>query len=169
MTGPEKPGDIGDPVADSIRREQNMDARPSADEVEQEHRAYLKREGCHVCGEDDPDVLEIEHRARPSCPAVQTPPNAPPQRVVCEDHAVGAKQWRWNHITDRAEGRDAVAVAVYECGSVEFVEEPEGREDEVPPMYRERPKAPIRCECGEGLGSVKERREDGEYGDGGGE
>lgn len=33
MSGPTKPGDFGDPVADSIRREQQQDAAPHPDSV----------------------------------------------------------------------------------------------------------------------------------------
>lgn len=33
MNGPTKPGDFGDPVADSIRREQQQDAAPHPDDV----------------------------------------------------------------------------------------------------------------------------------------
>lgn len=45
MNGPTKPGDFGDPVADSIRREQQQDAAPHPDEIrepsDEEQRQFL--------------------------------------------------------------------------------------------------------------------------------
>ena len=49
MNGPEKPGDIGDPVADNIRNEGMADGVPGA--AEREELAREAKE-CDECGEE---------------------------------------------------------------------------------------------------------------------
>lgn len=158
MNGPEKPGDVGDPVADAIRREQQLDAMPAPEQVRREHREMLAERGCHACGEDDPDELELEMKSHSDCPAEQTPPGPPLDRVVCEDHAVGGDEWRRRDITERLEDSDVcVAVAWYDCGGIQFITEPEPEHppEAVPPEHREQASADIRCKCGAGLDTVQ--------------
>lgn len=68
------PGDIGDPVADSIRAEQQRDAAPHPDEVEPPE--------CDECGEKHPSVRPVEYGGSyPSAPGHSRPD--PPMK--CQD------------------------------------------------------------------------------------
>lgn len=61
------PGDIGDPVADSIRAEQNRDAAPHPDEVQPPE--------CDECGEKHPSVRPVDTGGKwPSEPQSQLQP-----------------------------------------------------------------------------------------------
>jgi len=178
-----KKGGLRDPVARSIRNEQNRDAMPSKEEVEAEHKRFLSEKGCLVCGESDPENLKAHQMPYlPSCSAVQHPPHDRYEPdVFCHEHYRSPKTiWEAN-MFKRAWDREALGVAFYECGSVEFVEEPEpethtvkqqvGRDDEGNPVYEEveqpvqrrfppRPEIHARCRCGSNLKEVRWLSED---------
>lgn len=118
-SGPTSTGDFNDPVAQSIRNQQNRDAAPSKEEVEQKHRDWLTNEGCYICGEDDPDKLSQEMPVIHNCKGRQQP--RPDPRVVCEDrHPSRRQRWRYG-LFEKAIRKDAVAVAIYECDLYEIV------------------------------------------------
>lgn len=76
------PGDIGDPVADSIRAQQNRDAMPTDEEI-----AEAKREAntCDRCGEHDPDSVKTRFAEcyTPDCRSIQRAPE--PMGNICDD------------------------------------------------------------------------------------
>lgn len=144
------PGDIGDPVADSIRAEQNRDAMPHPSEVNK----TLECDGCGVENED----VERRELIMPDCSALQQPD--PPWKALCdecdEDRPSLLEKQR-----EKAQKRlesdyydDPVAIAFYECGRAHFIVEEEPDEP-IPPQAREEPKAPIRCSCAEPLVDVE--------------
>lgn len=113
-----KKGGINDPVAQSIRNEQNRDAMPSKEEVEAEHQRFLSENGCEVCDESDPENLKAHPGPYlPSCSATQTPPlDQYEPDVFCHEHYRSPKTiWEANMFR-RAWKESAVAVAFYECG-----------------------------------------------------
>lgn len=174
MTGREiKPGGIHDPVAQNIRNQMNRDAMPTKEEAQREHRQWLSERGCTVCDEADPDELTEVMPYIPSCKSVQAPRDIEPE-VFCYEHERRPRDFWWANMIYRARNRDAVAIVTYECGNVEFVDEPEvptetvevqtGWDDsgdgdptpvheeveqEIPTRYPPRPDAPIHCRCGE--------------------
>lgn len=113
MPDPEKPGDFGDPVADSIRQEQNRDAMPSQEEARQEHRRYLSSEGCRYCGEEDPDTLSTMYYPQPSCDAIQKRVR---EMVVCEDCTDKVPTVKEN-VMDSVDESEEDAVVIYDCGN----------------------------------------------------
>lgn len=153
-SGPKKPGDWDDPVARSIRSEQNRDAAPTREEAMADHRRHLRSTGCKNCDENDPDNLGNYTIKEPPCPGVQ--PHPDPFVVLCEDCADDRETLRERAVrkaTARAEaGRhDTVAVALYECGSFEYVEKPE-YDGSYPTRHGGHPipQVSIRCpRCGE--------------------
>lgn len=134
-------GDIGDPVADSIRAEQNRDAMPSPEEAR-------RLPTCEDCGETSEDV---QHRdvASVSCPAVQTPPD--PFVPLCDD-CYSERPTAREKALERARKRDDLeptpdvgAVVFYECGNHEYAEYPD---PDRPVRWRPRPSAKVECRCG---------------------
>jgi len=180
---PYRKGGPHDDVARNIRNEMNRDAAPSPEEAKAEHQRFLSSKGCTVCGESDPEVLQADHPYFPNCSATQTPPldNYTPD-VWCEEHFRPASvRFRAPKVQSARHRPDTVAVAFYECGSLEWVEAPEtpthtvkeqvGRDEDGKPIYEEvekpvrmrhrpRAQAPIECRCGSSLKDVVHVEED---------
>lgn len=153
-----------DDMAHNVLREQRLDGAPSPEEAREEHRRYLREEGCEVCGEDDPDRLQVVPVFVPSCPAWQSPRN-PGMMVLCDEHARSPREIWWAKTVSRARDQGAVAIAVYDCEAVRFAKLPErdwSKEapgvdswDDIHPMGRPTPAVAIRCECGAELDEVR--------------
>lgn len=171
MTRRRRKGGIHDPVAQSIRNEQNRDAAPSPEEAEQEHRRFLESEGCRFCGETDPDKLDSTMFVRAHCPRQQNPY----ERIVyCDDCGFDPEEHRWNIRMDKVR-EEHVAIIVYECDSWNYIEEPKppttmvktqvGYDENDDPIYEEQemelperptPKGRILCEhCGSHIKEVR--------------
>jgi len=144
------PGDIGDPVADSIRAQQNAAARPQPDGVG-------KTLECESCGEKGEDV-ERRELVMADCSRLQRP-DEPWQLLCdeCDEERPSLREKQREKARDRLDADhydDPVAIAVYECGRAKFVTENEPDEP-TPPHMQEPPAAPIRCVCGEPLADVE--------------
>lgn len=140
------PGDIGDPVADSIRAEQNAAAAPSPSEVER----VMECENC----ETERDDVEPRDPLIADCSAVQAPDKS--WIALCDDCVEERPSLREKQL-EEAQKRldvdyhdDPVAVAFYECGRAEIITENESSKPSHPHM-QEAPTAPIRCKCRERL------------------
>lgn len=161
---PGRKGGPHDPVAQNIRNEQMRDAAPSPKEHREKHRKRLAGEGCEVCGEDDPDRLGFVYTYYPPCAAVQLPPDGPDGRVFCDEHRRSNRELWWARRVGQARDHNAVAIAEYACGSVEYAtydpETPRANDpevtswDDIPPSHRPIPEVPIRCRCGKLLDEV---------------
>jgi hypothetical protein len=144
------PGDIGDPVADSIRAEQNADARPHPSEGN-------KTLECENCGEKSENV-ERRELVMPSCSRLQQPDK--PWRSLCDDcdgerpSLREKQQKKAQKRLDSEHYDDPVAIAFYECGRAKFITKDEP-EEPVPPHMQEAAAAPIRCVCGKPLVEVE--------------
>lgn len=165
-----------DPVARSIQNEQNRDAMPSRQEI---RRKAEEDRQCDKCGEYKATAKRRE-RVLPDCPAIQHPRD--PTRILCWECA-DARDTLVERAIENAQQRNSadyyeatiVAVAMYECGRSEYVEEPEAPTMEVEeqvgwnyktgepitetvevehPHADARPSAPIECECGAALDDV---------------
>lgn len=166
-----KKGGLGDPVAQSIRAEQNRDAAPTPEEAQRMHDDFLSSEGCKVCGEDDPDKLNAVAPHMHSCSGHQAPP-APEPEVYCDDHKRGSREiWLQRQLEDLRKD-DVVSVVIYECDIARTVTEPEpetievekmvGRDDDGKGVYemKEVPhgqpiaKTPVECRDGHGIEEV---------------
>lgn len=178
------PGDIGDPVADSIRAEQNRDAMPTAEE---RARMAAKDRTCENC---DVTASDVESRSLifPDCPSIQHPPK--PFEMLCDECAESrqsleesALERARDHNDDNYHETEIVAVAFFECGRSYQVEKPEvptteverqvGWDDETdepitemvemkePRQYPTRAEVPIECDCGADLADIQ-RLEDNE-------
>lgn len=164
-----------DDVAQNIRAEQNADAMPSPEEAKRQHRQWMADEGCQVCGEDDPDALTTVAVTMHKCSRHQHPPGPPELLVFCEEHARPSQTlWRARIIQKARKRDDTVAVAIYECRIIEYVEEPEPKtveveevvdwDDDGDPIYEmvekaqpysaPRPSAHIVCGCGADLEEI---------------
>lgn len=116
-----------DDVARNIWNEQQRDAAPSPEEAREDHRRYLREHGCEAddCEVDDPDALGM-HQATymHECPAVQT--QGMPMSPFCEEHVPDVSlDAHLDEMAARARedpSKDVAALAVYDCGVVEFVE-----------------------------------------------
>lgn len=144
------PGDIGDPVADSIRAQQNRDAMPHPSEV----TTTLE---CESCGVESDDV-ERRELVMASCSALQHPDQL--WTALCSDCDEDRSSLREQH-RKKAQTRieteyydDPVAIAFYECGRGRLITENEPDEP-LPPRMREPPTAPIRCACGDPVVDVE--------------
>lgn len=130
--------------------------RPSEQERKQLEREFLRTNGCYHedCGVDDPDELAPMMPYSPTC--IRYPSANEPQ-AACEDHDVPTEEKRAYYIQQQIDryGDDVVAIAIYECGVVEPVKEPETTEIEVPHPPKT-PRARIRHICGEPLKDVRE-------------
>lgn len=110
-------GGMNDPVAQSIRAEQQTDAMPSAAEAKREHRRNLAKKGCQVCGEDDPGELQRVRIPMAFCGNDQ-PPKQPFKSVVfCDEHARSASTLKRARIVQQARNDDADVVVIYDCGA----------------------------------------------------
>lgn len=144
--GPKKPGDLGDPVADNIRRQQQRDAAPSAKEAKAEARRALAREGCTVCGEDDPDKLGWQLPVTHNCPAYQS--GRPDPEAVCDDHVQSVNERRAEQAQQTADDAD-LPVALYECGISQTASEPQSGPVRTQGGYQPPPpKLDTECVCG---------------------
>lgn len=143
------PGDTGDPVADSIRAQQNADAAPSPDEINSHPE-------CDNCGDADGSVVRRE-LVRADCSALQYPDK--PWKLLCKECEDKQPSLREKHRqkaqkhlnADRHD--DPVAIAFYGCGRAQSIASDES--DEMPPHLRDPPKAPIKCGCGEPLADIE--------------
>jgi hypothetical protein len=106
-----------DPVAQSIRREQQADAAPSAAEANESHRRRLAAKGCLVCGEDDPDRLQMVQVPPAICTNGQQPPQRLDHTVLCDEHERPAKVLKRARMVQNARNSDADVLAVYGCGA----------------------------------------------------
>lgn len=112
-----KKGGLNDPVAQSIRNQQNADAAPSADEVRAEHRKRLANEGCQVCDEDDPDVLNQVRVPLTFCGNDQAPRKPFEEIVLCDEHRRPSKVLKRARMVQEARNAGADVLAVYSCGA----------------------------------------------------
>lgn len=160
-----KPGDLDDPVAQNIRREQQRDAMPSAAEAKRDHEAYLADQECQFCGEDDAERLELVLYGYHECPEFQAPPH-PEEVVTCEDCGFDADFYgTWKSVDwMRHRLQEYAGFVTYECRMTEHaeIEEPERQQIEVgtdpltgepiyedgPPVEQPRPTVPFQCRCG---------------------
>lgn len=151
-----KKGGLRDPVARSIRNEQNRDAAPTKEEVEAMHNKKLAEKGCLVCGEDDPENLKMyQHPWFPSCSALQVPPlDRFEPKVFCHEHYRSPKTLARAELFRKAWDHDALGVVLYECGASEFIEEPEEKPHPARP-YPPRPEVHAKCLCGSSLKAVR--------------
>lgn len=169
-----KKGGPRDPVAQSIRNEQMRDAAPSAEEAKRMFEKRLSDEGCIVCGEDDPDNLNLIQWGPHQCSAHQHP-GKPRETVMCDEHERHGSELRRARVFKRARDRDATAVVFYNCLITEYAVPPEpntetikrqvGWDEDDNPMYEEqeveiprrhlpRPEVPVKCRCGEGIKEI---------------
>lgn len=150
----------------NIRREQQADAMPSAEEAKAEHRNHLRREGCRECGETNPDKLDMRYIRYPNCKALQTPPD--PTIVLCDECAANRPSLREQTIQKALKRRKnhdpgpqdekgkLIAVTFFECQNTEYVHEPrinDGTGQYFPHPHAE-PTSAIRCRCGSHLDEV---------------
>lgn len=155
--GPTSPGGIDDPVAQNIRREQNLAAAPSKAETEALHRKHLASEGCRDCGEDDPDELVRVAVPLPACSAVQRPND--PYYVTCFDCDDGTESVRERALTsaqavaDKDERQRVHGVLQYHCGRcyTATTELDDIGGGNYYPDSRGPPTAPVECRCGAAL------------------
>jgi hypothetical protein len=168
-----------DDVANNIRAQQQADAMPSASEAKAEHMKHLSDEGCEVCGEDDPAVLEEVYKPMHNCPDHQAPPR-PETTVRCEEHTTSSEELREQDIQATADELEPnTALVVYECDIYYTVEgtDPEpvideiqvGRDENGDPVCKERviagpqrssehrPQLDAACRCGAPITAVHYR------------
>jgi hypothetical protein len=145
------PGDVGDPVADSIRAQQNQDAMPHPSELEQALE-------CEECGEKSDDV-ERRSLVIADCRAAQQPEKT--WTVLCDDCDEERQPLREQQ-RETAQKRlqadyydDPIAIAFYECGQAKFITGREQDDEAIPPQMEEAPAAPIHCQCGEPIADVE--------------
>lgn len=159
-----KPGDLDDPVAQNIRREQQRDAMPSPEEAARERERFFDDKACAFCDEIDNEKLRLVNYGYHQCPAYQAPP-APERIITCEDCGFDADVYgTWTTVA-WMRGRDQAyaGFVTYECRMTEHAEIPEPDreqikvgEDEVgepvyedgPPQRPEQPSVPFTCRCG---------------------
>lgn len=93
-------GSHSDPVAESIRAEQNAAAAPTPEEARKKSRQALANDGCYnnECGETDPDNLIRTMKPQPEL----AQPDPDPQIVVCTE----CKDDVMETLQERAESRD---------------------------------------------------------------
>lgn len=155
-SGPKRPGDRGDPVADNIRAEMNRDAAPRSPEDVGDPMADAE---CENCGETDSSKLDQVAIPMPECPAVQTPPE--PFQVLCDECEAAlptAKEAAVERAVERHETEyydPVVAVAFYECGRSWILNPPE-RDEPLPPGAMSGPSIPLYCSCGAKVEEVVE-------------
>ena len=153
------PGDIGDPVADSIRAEQNQAAMPGPEEA---NRALE----CDNCDTQDETVARRPLIAA-DCTALQQPDV--PWTQLCEDCADARPSLREEHRkkaqkhVDADYHADPVAIAFYECGRANYVTEPDENDTPNPHQMETPPTAPVQCLCGEPLADVELSNADGQF------
>lgn len=151
-----------DDVARNIRNEQMRDAMPSQEEVRAEHRKHLASEGCHICGEDDPDKLTEETPIVHSCSAYQSPPyDRDYANVICKDGHT-SREARWWHAQQVQTDHDGKPTVVYECRITEDAKRPE--QDDVLTRHgyqQPRAEAPVECVCGAPVWTIIYPRENG--------
>lgn len=160
MGGSIRKGGLRDPVAQSIRNEQQRDAAPSKEEAKRMHREYLAEEGCEVCQEDDPDRLQVvmlDHF--PDCPATQHPglSHDPPQTVLCDEHERPSSVLARSRRVQQARNQDLAAyLVIYGCGTGATADysEPDPDNPYPPDRRREHPSAPVECRCGAVISEV---------------
>lgn len=124
---PIRTGGPNDPVAQTIRREQQRDAMPSASEVKAEHARRLSKEGCQVCGEDDASRLQEVRIPLAFCDDGQVPDRPFDPVVFCDEHARPPSVLHRARLVQRARNADADVLALYACGAYQFASE--DRED----------------------------------------
>jgi hypothetical protein len=112
-------GGINDPVAESIRNEQQHDAMPSADEAKQTHRRILSSRGCLVCGIDDADALELVRIHDAFCRNDLYSQHPFDSVVLCDEHVRPTDVLERATLVQAARHDDADVVAVYECGATQ--------------------------------------------------
>lgn len=147
-----------DDVARNIRNQQRNAARPSKEEVERMHRKHLADEGCHLCGEDDPEKLTDEYAVAHNCPAHQSPYGGrggrDPSRVVCtEGHLSATARWWWKQ-QHRAD-EQGTPLVVYDCRVTNWASPPtEGKTRTRGGYQQPPPEAPVECVCGAPVRSI---------------
>lgn len=114
---PIRKGGPRDPVAQEIRRQQNQAAAPSAEEVKAERQRKLAKEGCEVCGCDDPTNLHGLRVPYAFCGNGQAPREPFERVVLCDEHFRPAGVLARARMVQRARRKGADALAVYECGA----------------------------------------------------
>lgn len=160
-----------DPVAQNIRNQQQMDARPPENEHNRTHT-------CSECSVENKTVTRRELNIA-DCPRRQAPRD--PTKMLCEDCADSLPTIREEAITNAKKRNkanhidtDVIAVTIFNCGAYEYVETPEqpttteevqvGWDDDDNPIMEEkavpvpyadsRPQTPIRCMCGSDIDEV---------------
>ena len=143
-------GGLGDPVAQSIRAEQNMDAMPSPEEIHRDRK-------CDHCEQRGPDVSRRKLVMATECPARQTPDR--PFELLC-DECEAERPTKDEKLVQKVNRRlkidrlgDPVAISHFECGGYHFVTEPEP-EEHMPPGIAQPATTPIKCRCGSPLDRV---------------
>lgn len=112
-------GGLYDPVAQSIRNEQQADAMPTVDEVRAERRKRMAADGCLVCGEDDPDVLTEVRVPLSFCRYDQHPRKPFETDVFCPEHRRPSKVLKRARMVQQARREGADALGIYSCGAVQ--------------------------------------------------
>lgn len=152
-----KKGGIRDPVAQSIRNEQNRDAAPNPEEAEEMKRKHLASEGCRECGEDDPDELDYHAPRTHDCPARQ---KRYEPVVLCDDCAEDRLPFR-EFVVERAREQGSDVVVFYECDATQWrsFSRPviEGQKGETFEDTRVEPNAEVelKCKCGAGIDDIE--------------
>lgn len=124
------PGDMGDPVAQSIRAEQNRDAMPTDEEL-----AAAKREAqtCDRCGEHKPEdvTTRTSESYLPNCNSVQRPPH--PLGELCDD--CFDPTTKTDQIKELLVQDDVDYVIEYDCGILETESDSYDGDQEHRPQY----------------------------------
>jgi hypothetical protein len=171
MRGPKDTGDIDDPVARSIRNEQNQAARPTREEARRMSERALRERGCDKCSTNDPDALNRVGILSPDCPEIQHPPE--PFSILCDEHLdERADNYVDSRLAEIRRGNSDAAV-VYTCGIVKGrtfqapqmeIETQVGVDDHgdaitetkkvAEPRSMANATARLRCRCGAGIDRV---------------
>jgi hypothetical protein len=146
---PTKTGGLNDPVAQSIRAEQNADAAPSPEEAKREHRRWMADKGCQVCGEDDPDNLRtVQYETIHVCPHDQAPPEPFDTTVFCDEHVRSTAEFERAHLVQQGRNGPNDFLILYDCGNVGSARRPDPDPDDFPGPHTPRPApadGPLTC------------------------
>ena len=138
------PGDMGDPVAQSIRNEQMHDARPSDAEIA---KAKKKAHTCDRCGLYDEErvSLRMYENYRPDCHSIQC--RREPLGSLCEN--CYDPTTKVERIANYFEDDDKIDFVVeYSCGMLNAVSGEYNGDQRFPPQ-RWSPSVPIKnARCG---------------------
>lgn len=114
-------GGLNDPVAQSIRNEQQRDAAPSAKEVREMERRHLAKNGCEVCDVSNPNHLTEVYVPIPGlCRNGQTPDRMVDETTLCDEHWRPGKTLGRAWLVQKARNQDADYLVTYTCGGVDM-------------------------------------------------